>query len=333
MKWRDVLVGAFVTILVTVLAGLVVWYITKTPLPVPAMEKLVFQSESSGRFVSDAVRLTFHQIRVANVGGAAAQGVLIAVQYSNKAKINQSAVSFSSGPAAGEYSLKKRDAHGVIYQIQTLVPSETVTVAMIVDAEATERPLVSVKSDKTTGLEGAILTSPPSTPGKARVSERVASLLAFVLALPVGLLIGRMILNIYGGPRSVNNAAFMYIHKGLYSEALPMLQANIREKGATGYELANYGLCLGLAGDYEKAEKHFKAAEFYAPGAGIKALVAFSRGIVSYHHGDAVGAKSDFQKALGMARKRIKRYASFSDLMAQIFKEDEDISKLFNDRR
>jgi len=154
-----------------------------------------------------------------------------------------------------------------------------------------------------------------------------------VLALPVGLLIGRIIRNIYGGPRSVNNAAFMYIHKGLYTEALPMLQANIREKGATGYELANYGLCLGLSGDYEKAEKHFKAAEFYAPGAGIRALVAFSRGIVSYHQSDATGAKTYFQKALGIAKKRIKRYAAFSDLMSQIFKENEDIRRLFSHSR
>ena len=91
----------------------------------------------------------------------------------------------------------------------------------------------------------------------------------------------------------------MYIHKGLYEEAKAMLQENIKGSGATSYELANLGLCLGLTGDFEKAEKHFEAAEFYtSSGASITALVAFNRGIVAYKSGAVDKSKAFFQQAL-----------------------------------
>lgn len=74
MRWKDILVGAAVSLAVTVLGGVVVYYYTSTP-DSRRMESLVYSIPESASFKGGQQELTFSSIRVANEGGLAAKRV------------------------------------------------------------------------------------------------------------------------------------------------------------------------------------------------------------------------------------------------------------------
>lgn len=55
MKWKDVLIGALITLAITVFGGIIVYYVTKEP-PKKISEKLIYSVENPQNFVTKKQR-------------------------------------------------------------------------------------------------------------------------------------------------------------------------------------------------------------------------------------------------------------------------------------
>lgn len=329
MKWRDILIGAFLTLAVTVVGGVLVWYLTKEPHKKAPEEILVYQIDAPAKFSSNKNKLSFYQIRLENIGTIPASNVSVAVDFVEKAKIVDTSLSFSTGSAARKPSITTSTPSCILFEIDSFVPNETATVSLMVDTVSTIIPSVAIKSDKTIGKLSSSVEKRVVQQSSKKESRVVTGILIPLAILSQMFLLFRF-RNALGGFRSINNAAFMYIHQGLNEEASIMLKEQIKKDGATSFELANLGLCLGLDGDNEKAEKHFSAAEFYtSSGPGITSLIAFNRGIVAYKNSQHDEAVKCFKVALSKSKRRIKKYASYSVIMKDIFANNSAIDELF----
>lgn len=328
MRWRDIFIGALITLLVTIIGGVIVYYMTREPSPKRISEKLVYQADTQAKFASEKTQLSFHQVRLGNIGDEAARNVLVGVEYLKGTSIVDSSVAFSSGPAAGSYSVKKDAPSKLIVTIATVTPDEQVTIALIVDGGTSLPPQIAIKSDKTVGINAPIVRElAAARDKKAELNKVMNVLVPLALLLQIPLVI-RLRRSLGGGIRSINNVAFMYVHKGLNSEAKAILQADIVKRGATSYELANYGLCLGLDGDFDKAEKHFQAAEFYSAGKKIKGLVSLYRSILAYRRGVGDESRKHLKDAMKASPRQIKRYATFSDLIEEMRVKDPESKRI-----
>lgn len=80
MNWKDVVVGAVATLVVTVLGGVGVYYVTKEPED-KKNERLSFVVSDPASFKGSAQDLSFRIIRLSNQGGVAAKNVVISLNF------------------------------------------------------------------------------------------------------------------------------------------------------------------------------------------------------------------------------------------------------------
>jgi hypothetical protein len=249
MNWRDILVGAFAALVVTVLGGVGVYYFTREPPVAPPTELLEYEEPSPTLFQGEKTRLAFFPLRIANVGRAPANDVRIAVSLDSASKIVDSTVSLSSG-LAGSHESSMPTPQTFIVTIPTLTPSETVRVSLLVDGSANPKAEISVKSQRSTGsVRSALVSDIASDNSRAAAREVANYLVPLALALQMLVLIGlRSRISVWlrrmvPAFRSLNNTAFLCLHQGLLDEAKGLLDAGIKSNGADCHMLANYGLC------------------------------------------------------------------------------------------
>src|SRR5713226_3385448 len=115
--------------------------------------------------------------------------------------------------------------------------------------------LVGLRSAGAIGTVGLFVREIPLPPSPRQATERLLSVLMPLIALAQPLLVALLfprsrsfLLRFIPTTPSVNNTAFLYIHKGLTKEAQALLENAIINRGADAITLANYGLTLGLNG-------------------------------------------------------------------------------------
>ncbi len=73
MKWRDVILGALITLAVTVIGGVIVYYTTRQPAHPAPHEHLVYQVEQPTNFDAKQEQFSLFTLRFANIGDKSAQ--------------------------------------------------------------------------------------------------------------------------------------------------------------------------------------------------------------------------------------------------------------------
>ena len=82
MKWREIIIGALVTLFVTALGGITVYYATKEP-EIPKKENLVYTIEDPTTFESPTSSFRLQSIRLANVGDLPAEQITLGIVVSD----------------------------------------------------------------------------------------------------------------------------------------------------------------------------------------------------------------------------------------------------------
>src|SRR5690242_14357212 len=100
MNWRYTLISSGITLVVTLIAGLLVYYLTKEPPSLSPAEQIVYRINTSATFGSDPDKITFFTIRVENIGNEAAHNVRIVGSFSNRHTIQNKQIELSSGLAS-----------------------------------------------------------------------------------------------------------------------------------------------------------------------------------------------------------------------------------------
>lgn len=311
MRWKEMLFGALLTLLVTVIGGLVIWKFTKEPPKPDPLPYVVYQVDSPASFKSKSTNVMFNTVRIGNLGEKTATDVVLSIEFPENTKISDFSISNSSGAAARENQkiLASKDNEKII-RIQSLMPSETVTVSILSSDYKKEELKVAARHSSGLAEEGSLSNRISISPeGGAKAKEAAVSALILGLILPI--MLYRM-KAMTGGFRSRNNSAFVMMHQGLIDDAQKVLESELHLKGGTSFELANLGLCKALSGDFESANKLYAAAELYSKTMHIKALVAFNRAISDFESDDKEGAKKHFEIAIKIYKRRIKKYVSYS---------------------
>ncbi len=319
MRWREVIVGAIVTLLVTIVGGISVWFLTREQAPKWDGEKLVYNVDALGDFDLSTGRLGIFTIKAANIGNRAARDVRLTVNFPKSVQIKEKKIDFSSGPAAQFDEISDKPNALGIY-IKSFAPNEAVKILLILNGDSGFDPEIGIRSSETVAeiqstQSGSLVYGVRGTKSWL-VTVCVMAAQAMIYMFPLGLA-RKMHRRVSTWMRSANNTAFLYIHSGLIEEAREMLDQSIRKKGADIYLLANEALAVGLTGDLEGAEKRFRAAEWWQCGRHEHALIYFNRSILCISNSDYDNANLYLNKALELSPKEIKKYCMLSNFIHQ----------------
>ena len=334
MKWKDVILGSLVTMGVAVVAGVLIYYLTREPPAAPPAETLVYEIDTPVNFESDQTRLSFTNIRLRNIGDLSAENVLVGVDLPSGVKLIDTQVIFSSGPG-GRFKFDDTGSADIGIVIPALTPAESATITLLTDATVPKLPTVGVKSDSSTGHLAPVAESQTQSDNKTEVIAKLVllaflgQLLLFPLLIPrIRTLIRRFVSPV----QSVNNTAFVLLHRGLVDDTVKLLERSIEESGGEPYILANYALALGLSGKAQKADAILDAADFLAAeNKHAKAVVAFSRSILRFSVEQESEGVKWMKVALSLSKKEIIRYLKYSALVAKQRGLSPELHSLLNE--
>ena len=121
MKYREIIIGALVTLFVTAIGGIIVYYATKEP-EIPKKESLVYTIEDPTTFASPTSSFCLQTIRLANVGNLPAEQITLGIVMTSSSKISDKHISMSIG-TAGTFSIQREDDSNLVIMVPTLTPS------------------------------------------------------------------------------------------------------------------------------------------------------------------------------------------------------------------
>jgi hypothetical protein len=189
MRWREILIGAVSGLLVTIVGGIIVYYVTRES---PGKERVIYTIEPPTVFETGTTNFAVQNIGIANVGQSAAKHVEIVIDTSHTGtEVKDESVTSSSGPASGIFENDQRPA-GPSISLNSLIPGERIKVSLLLTSKPKEPPVVSIKSDASTAtLESSLAnTTRPGTFGQIYnilipilAGAQAALLIALLIAL------------------------------------------------------------------------------------------------------------------------------------------------------
>lgn len=329
MRWRDLAYNAGATLLITVVAGILVWLLTREA---PLAEKLRYSIQEIASIALGNSRIGMVAIKISNVGNKVAHEVKAVIVLPSEVEIREKQISMSSG-LAGSFDEGAGNSRTLNLSIKNLAPGELLTVSMLVAGNASFRPVVDVKSADTVGSEGSLEPQPTSSLA-TQVMAIVSGGLLIIIPAAIFLFFRRGFYDAIAGTiASANNTAFILIQQGLYDEAKTLLERRMFAEGAGPYEFANLATATGLGGDIALAEKHFRAAEWWARSKKARAVIAYGRATLSAAGGKDEEAKAELRKAYALAPGDIPRYFKLSVYFAEASARDPEFKTVISSDR
>ncbi|HVK94675.1 MAG TPA: tetratricopeptide repeat protein [Noviherbaspirillum sp.] len=314
MKWRDVVVGAVASLLVTIVGGVAVFYATKEP-DDKKSEKLVYSLNQTAQFSGGTGDVVFSSLTLSNVGGAAAKHVLVSVALETS-EIKDLAISTAKGLRE---TTRERTPNRIRLVYDNLLPQEQVTINLLLTKE--ERPTVSVRSDASLGQEIQQLDG-KGNESKSKLNIVAQKLVPLMSAATILLAIGlfsylrrRGIGIISGRDSDRNNTGFVLLHSGLTAEAEITFSEAIRAGNFDHFTLSNAALCKAVQGKPDEANGLLKAATFSKAMGHAKAVILFNEGLIHLQQGDKQRAISLLKEAILLSPKQVPHYCQMSVLL------------------
>jgi hypothetical protein len=305
MKWRDVIIGAVSTLLVTILGGVAVFYATKEP-DEKKQELLSYTVNETAVFQSAAQNLVFSSVSVSNSGGVAAKNVSIRITLKN-AEFKD--VAFVSSVGLREKK-RVRTAKDIEVVFEALLPKEKMSINFLLSKS--EKPVIDIRSDSARAEEHKPL-SENNTSTKSKILSVLEKLIPLLGVVGLSFLLiwfkfRGLFEKIFVSDTDKNTAGFLLLHSGLVKEAERIFLNAIRQGRCDSYIYSNYATCKALSGDFESAELYIRAANYRGNSEHAAAVVSFNEGIIEFLKGQSDLAFSFFQKAIDTSPKEIRDY-------------------------
>jgi tetratricopeptide (TPR) repeat protein len=308
VKWKDILLGAFASLAVTVLGGLAVYYMTKEP-DYEKSEKLVYSIQQSASFTGGSQDVALAAITVENDGGVAAKHVSLLVMFKT-AEIRDLALATNVDNREAARNVTPKSA-GLTFDV--LVPKESITLNLLLSTP--EKPSVSVRSEASLGIEK------PFDPKFIARAARINDFIGYVVPLSGLLMLALTALAAVTMRRGAhfeslssnrNNAGFLLLHHGFVDEAAAILTSALNEGRYDPYTLSNLAVCRALKGEYEPARQLLRAADFRERSGHAKAVIHFNEALVALAEGKKDEAIATLKKAVARSPAQIRRYCQRS---------------------
>jgi len=326
MRWRDALVGAILSLVITVVGGIIVWIFTHEPKTILPSEKLRYTVSDVASFAPGGTKIDIVTIKVSNVGDKAAHEVRGAFVLPVGLEIKEKQIVMSSGPA-GSFVEEPGNLETLNVFLPTLAPGESLTTSMLVSGNAPFQVQVGVKSADSVASEGdsGPISPSPASGGHDGIRDLVLSGLFWLLgmlALMLGLvLFKRGLLETFP---SRNNTAFVYLQQKLFREAKDILLNSERRRGSHPIELANLALAFGLDGDDDGAERRFRAASWWATTSHSKAVISYDKATLLAAKKRYMEAKQELRMAMKLSPRAVSRYFKLSAYFSEAAEADPE---------
>jgi len=324
MNIKSTLIGAFIALIVTVIGGLVVYYITYKD---TKGESLTYWYDAPAIFEKDSTSVMLQTFNISNQGDIKSSDISFEINYPEGINISEKSVAFSSGKMT-EYRDSITQKRIFMLKTPILLPKENIKISFILKSKTYQSPVVTLKSDSSLGKK--LNLNETVKDEKIPIVKNYLLLLLSLLILLIILLYIQIkrIRNNFGSTRSSNNTAFLLIHKNLPEYAVKLLDKTIMKNGADGYILGNYAVAKAINGEIENSLKLIEAASFYSSGGHEKAVNLFNASLVYFLKGDFLIARKKLEEAVIKNAKEIKKYTEFSDLIRNL-RENPEIDSIF----
>jgi hypothetical protein len=308
MKWKDILLGAVATLVVTVLSGIAVYYFTKEP-DEKKTERLIYSVQQSASFTGGNQDLAFTTVKVGNYGGVAAKRVMFAITF-KAAQIKDFALDTKAGPREVAREIKPKS---IVLTYETLLPAESITLNLMLTSA--EKPVVSVRSEASLGSEKSLETFSVSPKAKVRefleLSVPITGVVLVLLTAFLAIFLRRSgFLETMSSDK--NNAGFLLLHHGFVDEAADVLNSALHSGRYDTFTLSNLALCKALKGEHDQAKQLLRAANFRERYGHTKAVILFNEALISLVAGDKNDAIMKLKEAVIKSPAQIRRYCQHS---------------------
>jgi hypothetical protein len=320
VNWRNLAIGASLTLIVTVIGGILVVLLTRPP---AKAERIVYSLDEPVKFEANETKVSLVSAKVANLGNETARNVVVVMEIDDQTSIVEHKLQMSSGSAVEYNDLVVQDK-SISVSLQTLVPREVLAISAMLNGIVENQPRLSFRSSSSIGEPGELI----SDEGEDKwpiIKATLTPLITFVWLASVYWIWVRRRFEIF---RGVNNLAFLYMHQGLVKEAEEVLGRYINKRGASAYELLNYGLALAFTEKAEEAQKFFAAGEWLSKSNHVRGLAEFNRSIACVAVKDMARAREHLRRAFELSPKQISRYCEFSVHIKDAIAEDEGTARI-----
>jgi tetratricopeptide (TPR) repeat protein len=322
MRWKELLIGGAITLTVTVIGGLLVYFFTQEKSE-PKIESLAYQLDKQVSFEGNDNLLSIGSLKFSNIGNEPAKTV-VAEFNANIAEI----IEFNIQSEGGAEILKtiSKDKKSVVIKIKSLLPNEIVSATYLLNKPA--QADFTMRSERVLGKEGSIYKI--NSEEKSFLNEFLGVFLPSLLLIliPVLLYLFKYLRSNLSIPDSPNNNGFVLLHKGGEQEALSILEQAVKNGIDGSHAMSNYAAALAMTGEVDKAKIYIEASLFLANSNHEKAIVFFNKSIVFNCCGDSNEMVSSLGEALKLSKSAIKSYFDNSKVMSDIASGNNDVVSL-----
>ena len=323
MRWKEFLLGAVSSIVVTIVAGLILYNLEK---PKEKKDVLAYVLDEPTKFNTEKTEIVLDALHVANLGNDAAKDVRITLEFQTEAIIDKKIV-LSSGDPEG-FKIVNDSSKLLNILVPSLLPSEQIHISLFLAPTNTLPPIVAVRSQDILGTQQVSLVQAVNE--KSKIQKGLEAL----VPIPIILLVTIIVLSIVRkyAPRGsgLNNVGFVLLHQGKIDTAEKLLSNAIQTGADAPYSISNYALCLAAKKDYQEADDYLNAADFYSVRAQEKAVVKLNRCIMALWRNDNPTAYNHLRDALKLSPREIKSYCAYSKLFFEASKSDSEIKRILS---
>lgn len=326
MNWRDAVFGGLITLIVTIVSGLAVWWLTANPLSSNASERLVYTHETISILKNEQGELQVVTIRLANAGAKAAKNVSGNVQFPSGVNITEMHAK-SSADSSIKLDRQQGSDHRFRLEVSSLAPSEIITISILVRGTQIA-PISNFRSDETiaTQVNFANIFDDENKWYSSKANSALIISIFVLIQLAINVVILKNLKKLIFLRGSANNSAFVLMHHGAVADAERILESQIEKRGSA-FEVANFGLAIALKGDYERANCYLRAAEWWSNNRkNVNSLIHFNAAIIESIKGNDDECVKLLNKSFETDRKEIEKYIAMTKLLPDHIKTDQRLN-------
>jgi len=322
MNIKSTLFGVLITLIVTILGGLAVYYITDKG---NKDELLTYWYDTPAIFEKDSSSVILQTVYISNTGNEKATDISVEVSYPSGVKISEKNVVFSTGDITA-FRDSIFEEKNFSLKTAILLPNENIKVSFILKSQDYSNPTVSLKSSSSIGIQSVINNSK-----NKKNNTLLNTLLLLLLAEQIAILFfffKKRAFFKFESQQSSNNTAFLLLHKNLPDYAIKVLENTVFDSGADAYIIGNYALAKAIDGKFDESLKLIDAAIFYSYNQEERSMNLFNASLIYFLKGELIVARKKLEEAIAIDAKHIKEYIEFSDLIRDL-RLNPEINEIF----
>ena len=323
MNWKQIILTSAITLIVTIISGILVnWYTTEN-ININKSEELVFDTHKITRFKSDSVNIAIFSLTVSNIGLIKSEKVKVKLDFGSSAQLID--ITSSLQRTNESYSPVSKDSNQIIYEIGTLFPKDNLKIDVILK-DLIQTPSIIVQSNNSIGKPSNLSDNNEPEGTSSVIAITLGLIITLLLLVPTLYLTTRVFRKLSGYSTSLNNTAFLSIHNGQYDLAKELLLSAIKQNGGSASELANYALVKCLTGEeVQQYQPLLRMAEFVSSGKRLELIIAFNKMIIAAHNSEYEKVSDEFNNSINADKKEFKKWYFYSSVLKEFRKEDNSL--------